>query len=246
MRNIDDVLHFRHDLSPFLVHLTRRSGGTPAREVLGKILEQKRLQASFDAVSAARYADPGFQNLLPGKVKRFYCAICFTETPLSSIHCLLEIKKRERDLAPYGLVFVKNWLEWRGVAPVWYINNRDGDKSPVVQRLVGLRKTNPEVAEQILPLVSVFGKKVHPADTTQLPPGKSDWRWEREWRLPACNGPLIFDLDDVFVGLCPHEEIKDFEERFPVPFIDPLRNMQWYAAKLRRARKNAKLKHSVV
>lgn len=58
---------------------------------------------------------------------------------------------------------------------------------------------------------------------------------------------MNFGAEDVFVGLCPDSQIVGFEAILPgVEFIDPLRNMKWYAEKLIRARQRFDLKTSVV
>jgi hypothetical protein len=44
-RNIKDILYFRSDISPFLVHLTRRLGRLSAKDNLEKILTSKALNA---------------------------------------------------------------------------------------------------------------------------------------------------------------------------------------------------------
>jgi hypothetical protein len=78
-----------------------------------------------------------------------------------------------------------------------------------------------------------------------------DWRWEREWRYPSVYGPLTFTPEDVFIGLCPHERIEEFEGEFGktfggLTFIDPTRTMEWYARKLIDARQRANMPFSVV
>jgi hypothetical protein len=74
-----------------------------------------------------------------------------------------------------------------------------------------------------------------------------DFRWEREWRYPYVEGPLTFSAEDVFVGLCSHDEIDIFEGLFPdVEFIDPTRNTKWYATKLVAARQRLDIGFSVV
>lgn len=58
---------------------------------------------------------------------------------------------------------------------------------------------------------------------------------------------LSFSDSDVFIGLCPHDSIPDFESAFPpVQFIDPMRNMKYYSTKLVAARQRLDLKFSVV
>jgi hypothetical protein len=241
-RSIQHIPHFRSDISPFLVHLTRSREGKSAAENLTAILAAEFLVPSFTAISDARFAVRTSET----SQTDFFAATSFSETPLGEIHCLFEIGLRAIQLEPYGLVFLKDRLSARGVSPVIYINNQQGDKDQVVRALASLRKTHPEAARQILPLVSVFGQKLQPVGGT-LSPGQVDFRWEREWRLPTASGLLGFERDDLFVGLCPHEEIRAFEKQYPLlQFIDPRRNVKWYASKLVRARRRAKLKYSVV
>lgn len=177
---------------------------------------------------------------------RYFGAVCFTETPINEIHCLLEIAGRQVDLAPYGLVFLKEGLQRRGVSPVNYINNETGTGETIVRGLTTLITSEPAAAEQALPLVSVFGRQL-------TPPGgapsnrRVDFRWEREWRFPNCNGPFHFGSPEVFIGICPDDEIDHFEALLPnVGFIDPRRNMKWYATKLIASRQRLNLRHSVV
>ena len=82
---------------------------------------------------------------------------------------------------------------------------------------------------------------------TVRPSGCIDFRWEREWRYSSIAGDLEFAEEDVFVGLCPDSEIDFFEGLFRnVGFVDPQRNMKWYAKKLIEARQRFDLKYSVV
>jgi hypothetical protein len=246
MRSIEDILHFRPDISPFLVHLTRTREGHEADAVLRTILEERLLRPGPTLVSSARFG--GYTLDIPRQEQeRLFCALCFTETPLNEIHCLLEIRYRQVNLAPFGIVFLKERLQEHGVAPVIYINNEQGDQDPVIRALFSLRQSYQDAASLVLPLVSVFGKKVCPPGASSLPQGRLDWRWEREWRRPFAKGELCFDESDVFVGLCPHDRISDFESAFPpVRFVDPTRNMKWYATTLIEARQRLDLKYSVI
>lgn len=248
MRHIEDILHFRKDFSPFLVHLTKSSAPSTASQVLESILTANggpRLLAGSSAISDAKYGG-NTTGMSPDKIKRFFGAICLTETPLNEVHCLLEIDNRAVQLEPYGIVFLKDRLAVKGVSPVLYLNNEQRDKDAVAQALFSLIHSNQCAAKKILPLIAVFGAKLNsPGAAPQT--GRSDWRWEREWRLPASEEPLTFTHEDVFVGLCKEEEIARFEALFPhVQFIDPRRNMKWYAKKLIDARQRLDLKHSVV
>jgi hypothetical protein len=216
-----------------------------ARQCLEVIIDEQRLRVSGNPISDARFGTPTF-HMTPQEIGRFFGAICFTETPLNEVHCMLEIVGRQVDLEPYGLVFLKRRLRARAVGPVFYFNNELNDKSAVVAALCGLIDDNPEAAERILPMVSNFGQFITPPGAAAQQ-GTVDFLWEREWRLPSVYAPFEFTHEDVFVGLCPHEEIEQFEALFPqVSFIDPLRNMKWYATKLIAARQQHDLTTSVV
>lgn len=244
-RDIKDVLHFRTDLSPFLVHLTRGRNGKSAKKVLMKIIEEKKLKCSGDNISDARFGMDDRQLEIE-KRKHLLSAICFTETPLNEIHCLLKIK-RTVDLKPYGLVFLKEQLIKKNVSPVFYISHTEPGRSNVLKALCSLKEKFPDEAKHILPLIAIFGKKVTSpnANSTQTDP--IDFSWEREWRRPYVYNDLDFMNNDVFVGLCPDNEIVEFEKIFePVQFVDPMRNIKFYATKLVNARKRLKLECSVV
>lgn len=262
-RSIDDILLFREDISPFLVHLTRdrldgNSNNEYAKTILEKIISKKQLKIGNPRVSDARFGlswnklgnrkGYGWEDciLSEDEMVRFFSAICFTETPINEIHCLLEISHRQVQLKPYGLVFLKERLQKRGVSPVLYLNNEQDNKDKVFQAICSLIKTHPDEAAELLPLIAVFGNQIT-APNAYKRYAIVDFRWEREWKLPASQSPLSFDADDVFIGLCPHTEIEGMESLLPnVGFIDPTRNMKWYASKLIDSRKRCELKHSVV
>lgn len=190
--------------------------------------------------------DNQWKALPPDQKTRFFCAVCFTETPIGEIHCLLDIRLRQIELEPYGLVFMKDRLADRGVSPVFYMNNVAGDQDGVRHALASLINTNPASAERFLPLVTYFGKRITPPGFKAEEDAK-DFRWEREWRYPAARGPLEFDERDVFIGLCPANEIDEFEALLePVKFIDPRLNTKWFASRLIDARQRHDLKTSVV
>jgi len=234
-RDIQDILCFRQDISPFLVHLTRKKDSISAGSILKKIIQESKLIAGDLPISDARLF------LSDETDKRRYCrAISLTETPLNEIHCLTEIWGRIVELEPYGLVFLKERLQKIGVSPVLYFNNEQDDKASVITSLCKLAEIDPSSAEKILPLISSFGKKL-------ISTGRVDFLWEREWRYPSILGDLAFSLADIFIGICPHEEIDDFEAEFSsIRFVDCRRNMKWYAAKLVQARRDRDLKCSVV
>lgn len=250
-RLIDDILHFRTDFSPFLVHLTRNKDGKTANNILKTILRDKVLKASNNPVSDAKFgtitSSSDWDDL---KRKKYFGAICFTETPLNEIHCLLEIEYRNIDLEPYGLVFSKDNLKKLGVSPVFYLNNYKDDKDEVIRKLCELL-INTEEAAKILPLFANAGIQLT-GPQVEKRTSIIDFMWEREWRYPSVYGDLPINRNDVFIGLCPDNEIDDFENLSievygqGISFIDPSRNMKWYATKLIERRRDLGMKHSVV
>lgn len=247
-REIQEILNFRTDISPFLVHLTREYNGNAAKENLENIIKEKTLKQSGNRISDARFGIDDL-TLEEEERKQIFGAICFTETPLNEVHCLLEIQHRNFDLKPYGLVFMKERLSNRGVSPVFYLNNKNGDKDGVLRVLCSLcmKNTTKKEAKKILPLIACFGKHITAPNARTPQNGDQDFLWEREWRYPYIDGDFTFTEEDVFVGLCPDEEIAYFERKLPnVKFVDPIRNMKWYAHELVQARKRLKLACSVV
>lgn len=246
MRSIEEILLFRSDLSPFLVHLTKQTPNSSAKDILHTILDERTLKAGASEVSDAKYG--GWTNNLEDDDRsKLLNAVCFTETPLNEIHCLLDIAYRNINLEPYGIVFMKDRLKVRDVSPAIYINNERGNKNLLIQALYRLHEEFPGEAKQLLPLISVFGEKImHPA--AESPPvGRVDFIWEREWRYPKVSGDLEFTVDDLFMGICPHEEIPEFEGTYPtIKFFDPSKNIKWYASKLVSERQRLNLKYSVV
>lgn len=215
------------------------------------ILRSSALRPGPTEVSDARFG--GYtKNMTDEDKRKFFSAVCFTETPLNEIHTLLEIMYRQVNLEPWGLVFMREELQKRGVAPVFYLNNERGDMGDALEALFQLKDSYPQVASRLLPMVSLFGKKVKAKFAKEDPTGELDWRWEREWRYPSCEGELSFASADVFIGLCPHDEIDEMEATASkvglngVQFVDPHRNMKWYATKLIQARQRLDIKNSVV
>lgn len=246
MRRIVDILSFRQDISPFLVHLTRNtSPESTAENNLINILNLMRLNPGGFLLDSKNGWEGNYRDLPEDEKLNLFTAICFTETPISEIHCLLEIDHRRTDLTEYGIVFMKDRLKMQNVSPVWYINNWDGTNDDIFYALCDIKDRHAQ--HKFLPLISLIGRKVLQRGFAERLLGDVDFIWEREWRRPRIYGALQFSPDDIFIGLCPHERIEEFERRFPnIKFIDPKRNMKWYADKLIEARRARNLKCSVV
>ncbi|MDI9432628.1 MAG: abortive infection system antitoxin AbiGi family protein [Planctomycetota bacterium] len=213
--------------------------------MLEKIIKERKLLPGEGEVSDVKYG--GKTTGTDAPKKKYFRAVCFTETPLNEVHSLLDISYRSVNLSRYGLVFLKDRLQKKGVCPVFYVNNESGDMDDVFQALFSLIESHPDSAAKMLPLFAAFGQKVQAPGAASRPEGRIDFRWEREWRYASVFGELTFTQDDVFVGLCPDKDIGYFEGLFEgVGFIDPQRNMKYYAKKLIEARQRVDLKYSVV
>ena len=247
-RDIEKVLLFRTDISPFLSHFTKNiSEEKSAMTNLENIIFTKQLNYGINNVRDAKLGIP--MNERTTEIDRkFFSAVCFTETPLNEIHSLLDISSSQINLQAYGLVFIKNKLMKRGVSPVNYINNFDKKRIKLIEELCLMIGNNPTQAKKILPYISVFGNKLLPVAGTGGMHESIDFKWEREWRYASENNSFTFDYSDIFMGMCEHKHINHFENltNDKILFFDPKRNIKWYAEKLVKARKNKKIQNSVV
>lgn len=242
-RKIEDILKTRYDVSPFLVHMTKNciieDNHTSAKKVLKDyILRTKQLVAGEKPVSVAsfttKHADIDDRN----QYKRFFNAVCFTEAPLPEMHCFFDIQNRAVNFLPYGLVFLKENLKRKGVSPTFYLNNYLDDKSEILNEFCDCITSNPRAAEAILPLLSATGKLIKPRFGDRPHNDDISFYWEREWRFPFALGNFTIEHSDLFIGLCPHDEIDEFEKYYEelfdqkILFIDPMRNIKYYSDKL--------------
>ena len=199
--SLEEFLDEKSDYSHLLVHLTRSDEFMPASEVLSCILNECTLRAynPFCVWIESLNKSPN------SSLRKLFNVVCFTETPIDQIRVLLEqLQGRKHQFEPYGLVFKKSYIREKGGNPVFYVTR--------------------EIAR---PLHALFDKQETVVDVeecrllalTTLCEAGNDWHWEREWRVV---GNLQFALDDIYCGLCPEDEIVDFEYGYePVVFIDP-------------------------
>lgn len=242
MRKIDDILKFRKDISPFLIHMTKDAGQIPAKNILkNSILSDKRLKAGDGLISSANYTT-NKKAMNKEQKKRYFSSICFTEAPLDELHFFFDIENRQVNYSPYGLVFMKEKLLRKGVSPVFYVNNYQNDKSTILKEFCDCIIANKSASEEILPLITSMGHPIAPPSGNVGLSGEFSFYWEREWRFPYAKGDLTIDLQDLFLGLCPHQEIDEFEcysrKIFGdiLYFVDPHRNIKYYSNKLLKIR----------
>jgi hypothetical protein len=277
-RDIKFVSYARHDLSPFLVHLSK-NGDTRADQKLAKILTvDKQLKPgrfhglSLDTVAYGTTKHPGPRRdscYWPMKERDFRC-VCMTETPLDQIHCLLDIKDRGEDLEPYGLVLLKERIQvLEDVCPVWYVNNYNGSR--FIKKLVETMwrasffqqpqdsqddtRTGGDYDGVILRKALCFIENCGLRLSDPTSPDPIDFYWEREWRsLKAIDLNWTKEAAEegqqkpnVFLGLCPHDKIPDFEDMSGgLPFIDPRRSPSYYAEKILTQKKNLQIFHNLL
>lgn len=219
LRDIKHVNYFRKDISPFLVHFTKDGSGydsslpEKAYDKLLKILDDMCLKSSRAFVSSVAVVvepeDPSKKEDIHDCLR----AVCFSETPLSQIHCLLDIKQRSTNYAPYGLVLLKKSCEEQGACPVLYVERKDSSDAPsdgfsyfseILQQYPRLDDRGQKFCKEIIPLINSFPLGVKG--------GYKDFRWEREWRYPKNKGDFGLDNQSIFAILCDHNQIPDLKK----------------------------------
>jgi hypothetical protein len=193
----EEFLDSKKDYSPFLVHLTKGTKEKPPKIILEDILTQHTLKAlnyHCFLMNNLKNASTQIQNK--------YKVVCFSETTIDQVSKLTEeISGRWYSLAPYGLIFTKDFIRGKGGNPAIYVTWPFSDQFRLL-----MNNGNSDQTHKLLALVNICDEG-------------NDWHWEREWRIV---GNLEFNLDDVFCGFCPDNEIAYFEEQYkPVRFLDP-------------------------
>lgn len=231
MRDIDDILAARKDLSPFLVHLTKDTESSSAKNNLESILDSGTVQSS----KLSKYSSFHFVSQYPridDQVLDKLNAVSFSETPIEEVHCLVDINSRSVNLSQYGVMLLKaNIANSNEINPVFYVNTHNSQsKDAYIEFIQAMYDASLDANAdysalmKFMVLFESFGQKLRGS-------GDSDFYWEREWRSIH---DVSFDLsNDLFVGLCPHSEIDYFEKRYQGSlFIDPKVNPRYYAKKL--------------
>jgi hypothetical protein len=208
--DIQEVLNRRSDLSTFVVHFTRDSGGQPAKANLESILGGLKIEARTAM---------GHLHGVPNEQRQESKVVCFTETPLEHAYSLVQdIAGRDIHLSSYGVAFTKEVARKKGANPIWYV-----DMTPGQDAQWAISKALDQIKDEALksaggfpasPIAKVlpFVEQMLTTESTQ----KEFW-WEREWRH---RGDFSFRQDEVALVFCPEAEISDIEEYGP-PAVDP-------------------------
>jgi hypothetical protein len=271
-RNIEQVLNGRKDIAPFFVHLTKSAGTNSASDILKLILNSPRLLRRGSFSGSAHQTLAWGTRIYPSKARAVRSGvpesasiptcISLTETPLDQIHCLLDIRGRAINLEPYGIVLLKSKIQnLQGVNPVWYVNNYNGSNfikrvvetmwrasfDPQPQDSLDDVRTRAEYSGDTLREALCFIEMIGQRLGSGLISEPIDFYWEREWRS-SNDIELVWGRgadDNVFMGLCPHAEIEAFEGMFPLVFMDPLRNPNYYAEKILNRKLELGINHNL-
>ncbi len=227
----------RSDLSQFLIHLTKDGvyedyqlvvGSPPgyqavrkpvrAKQALIDILSSKSLVArspfGYFRLKVDMYRPLFGRAFINGGVDPgLLTAVCFSETPLRELSSFYRaVSNKKNAYKKYGLAFHQENVRNAGGNPIFYIDSRKADFKSAVETSNSL---NPKGFEPLLPFMETFGP-LHLSAAS----GWSDFRWEREWRK---KGDFNFDWVDVAFGICPANEIPNFEllTNNQVTFLDP-------------------------
>ena len=104
----EDELPFsiRPDLTPYLVHLTKKERGNSALDNLREILRTGVIEGTSSYVSGPRKA------------------ACFMDVPFVALKYVCS-KKNSTRYAPYGVVITKTFAYRRGTRPVLYLSDKE-------------------------------------------------------------------------------------------------------------------------
>lgn len=234
----------RADLSQFLIHLTKDGTYSRLDPVPGPpagfattdvtVVARTSLEGIVQARQISARASFGYYALKINKFKPVWNrvfnnggadpawsqCVCFSETPLGELQSFYQaVHNKRNQYKKYGLAFWQDSARTAGANPIFYVDsNRTADFLPALNSTIQSQAFIP-----LMHLIDTFGPSVIPRANT-----RSDFRWEREWRL---LGDYAFTWQDVAFGICPQDEILTFETlaQNKVIFIDP----DWTPAALR-------------
>jgi hypothetical protein len=195
---IREVLARRSDLSTFLVHLTRTTGGKSAKQRLADIVIGGAIQAVTPFGHAISRLQSGGLPLDSQK------CVCFTETPLEHMSLLTEeIEGRQIKFEPYGIIITKKQARKLGVNPVWYLDITPGHDwltrpvNALIERAISEKNMSDPVF-RLTPFIEQFGVGAG---------NPKDFSWEREWRVKKA-----FPLPTKYMLLCPEADHLAFQK----------------------------------
>jgi Putative abortive phage resistance protein AbiGi, antitoxin len=195
------------DMSPFVVHFTKKSLNKTSYDNSLSILHQRRIEAR------GRFGIGKNHTESPSSV-------CFSEVPLH------QLKRLADKRGPYGIVFRKEYIVERNGGPIMYAY-QDTTHATVLRSLVenAIGKPN-DLIWKVAPFVDAPGAY-----------GKSSYffEWEREWRhigdlhfQPADPAFLIIpeESHEAARHFFDDAERENLGPNYKCPFIDPYWSLQ--------------------
>lgn len=181
---IEQLLHRRTDLSTFLVHFTKDTGGRTARDNLLSIADARVIEARRPLGMGADLDE--YLRSTPATQR----VACFSETPLEHSWMMVrEIQGRKESFHRYGVVFTKSFCRRNGCNPVWYLDITRGHNwltEPIREQVTRAVTASTDVsgaidrkllADQPVLRITPFIEQMGKPNGTR----KEFW-WEREWR----------------------------------------------------------------
>ncbi len=190
------------DMSPFVVHFTKKSAKNSEYDNSISILASRSLQARNRFGMGKNYGESP-------------PCVCFSEVPLHQLQRLA--KKR----GPYGIVFRKEFIVARNGGPILYAY-QDTSHAKALRTLIdGAVGKSDDPIWRVAPFVDEPGEH-----------GKSPYffEWEREWRHPGNLQFNEDDPAFLIIPEDLHEAARDFFDNaereqlgpnYKCPFIDP-------------------------
>ncbi len=163
LKELETVLSTRTDLSPYLLHFSRRSGSRTGLDVLESILRDGYLRGSMRLVKGS---EP---------------AVSLMEAPLPALKVILAKANWVR-YEPYGLALQRSYVYSRGGRPVLYMSNREEAeyRIPDSQRWRVVRLEYTKQAEDTHRELKVLADWTH----------EREWRCPGDLKLPV--HPIVF------------------------------------------------------
>lgn len=228
-----EALRGREDVSRFLIHLTRddrkdNKNGRTARRNLANILSEQKIRAFNPHCLFNRKIEK-----LDAKIADQFDVACFTEVPLNQVHLLTRsIEGRQIKMAPFGVVFTREFLIAAGAQPAMYINGYHSNSwlRQSVDALYDAGVVNAKLVEpqwRILPFLNAMHEKY-------------DFTWEREWRV---RGDLPFRPQELVCVILPEDGQDDFKEKLAemgIATISPGWTYEQIVAELARQQRKTK------
>lgn len=146
------------------------------------------------------------------QVKDRHRSACFSEVPIDHVSRLAARHGH------YGIGFHRSFVREAGGARVWYVD----DSSPVAKALfehVGTLISRGDFTAALWQLTPFIDRVI---------PGRYQFEWEREWRVP---GGLSFTMEDVAFVITPEGNEMHLEQEpgLDVPFVSPDGETWWPA-----------------